>query len=89
MLVMEDKTSAIIRKINNLGSLFNPNAALNFKGDTLLHYACARENKDLVEYLISHKETIRSLKNKLGEKPYELVGKLKRNLKEREKGSSI
>lgn len=81
MLVMEDKTSAIIYKINKLGSLFNPNAALNFKGDTLLHYACARENKSLVEYLISHKETIRSLKNKLDEKPHELVGKLKRNLK--------
>jgi ankyrin repeat protein len=39
------------------------NARLNFRGDTLLHYACARNNVALVRYLVSRKDILLTTKN--------------------------
>lgn len=72
-LVITDRTREIKQMIEKQNTLFNPNAALNFKGDTLLHYACARGNVELVEYLVSREDILCGLANKLGEKPIDLA----------------
>ncbi len=64
LLVVCDRTDDIIEKIKRLGPDFNPNASLNFNGDTLLHYSCARCNHKLVEYLTSRDDILFNIKNK-------------------------
>ena len=49
-----------------MGDNFNYNGPLNFRGDTLLHYACARNNVDLVKYLSKLPNFIRTIRNKNG-----------------------
>jgi ankyrin repeat protein len=56
-----------------MGSIFNCNAALNFKGDTLLHYACARKNYSLVRYLTNRSDVICSVRNIMDETPLDLI----------------
>ena len=41
-LAATGKTEILISKIQYGGSAVDINAVVNFKGDTLLHYACAR-----------------------------------------------
>lgn len=55
-----------------MGQNFNCNAPINFRGDTLLHYAAAKDNLKLVEYLVRKPEQMKSLKNKLEQTPKDL-----------------
>ena len=71
-LVVTNKTDLIIDKIREMGQNFNCNAPINFRGDTLLHYACAKNNQRLVEYLIQLPDQMKSIKNKLQQKPVDL-----------------
>ena len=50
-LVITNKTELIKWKIEEMGGNFNSNSPLNFRGDTLLHYACAKDNQELIKYL--------------------------------------
>ena len=63
----------MIKKIEQMGDTFNGNAPINFRGDTLLHYACAKDNTALVEYLLRRPEQMKCLKNKLGQEPRQLT----------------
>lgn len=72
-LVVSNRTHLIIEKLELMGENFNCNGPLNFRGDTLLHYACARNNLQLVQYLIKQPNLIRSVRNKNGVLPHELT----------------
>ena len=39
------------------------NSAINFRGDTLLHYACFKNNEQLVLYLINRPDILRTKQN--------------------------
>ena len=43
-LVVSGQTDLAIKKIEAMGNEFDPNASINFRGDTLLHYACKKNN---------------------------------------------
>lgn len=68
-LVATNQTDILIRKIEYMGDSFSLNTPLNFKGDTLLHYACAKNDARLVKYLLSKPEVIRTAKNHIGLSP--------------------
>lgn len=62
-LVAAGKTNAIIQLLEQYDYEIDINSSINFKGDTLLHYACFKNNKKLVEYLIGRKEILKTTKN--------------------------
>jgi ankyrin repeat protein len=72
-LVISNKTQLIIKKIKEMGTSFNPNAPINFRSDTILHYACAKNNKELVNFLIDQPDVLKSVKNKLNQQPKQLT----------------
>ena len=54
-LMHAGKTDELIKKIDGEGANFNKDNRFNFRGDTLLHYACSKNNQKLVEYLLKKK----------------------------------
>ena len=72
-LVVTRQTEHLIDLIKENQFEIDVNAPLNFRGDTILHYACANNNIDLVKYLISRKDTLRTVKNHLKQAPKELT----------------
>ena len=46
---------------------------MNFKGDTLLHYACAKGDEKLVKFLLSDPNIIRTRKNKFDITPESMI----------------
>ncbi len=56
-----------------MGSLFKCNAPINFKGDTLLHYACFKKNTELIKYLKQKPDFLCAVKNKANQKPLDLA----------------
>jgi hypothetical protein len=55
----------IIKKIEEMGPLFKSNTIINFKGDTMLHYACFKKNKKLIQYLRTKPDFLRTVRNKV------------------------
>lgn len=51
-LVVTGQTEQLINTVQAYDYELDVNAPLNFRGDTLLHYACARNNVELVKYLL-------------------------------------
>lgn len=47
-MIVSRQTGQAIRSISDMGECFNINSPINFKGDTLLHYACAKGDHQLV-----------------------------------------
>lgn len=72
-LMVSGETQLIINKIEDLGPLFKANTPINFKGDTLLHYACFKGNKTLIKYLKKRPDYLCTIKNKVGETPRNLT----------------
>lgn len=56
-----------------MGPLFKSNTVINFKGDTLLHYACYKKNLELIRYLRSKPDFLRTVRNKVNETPLDLA----------------
>ena len=73
MMVTNGKTQELIQLLENHQYNFNINSALNFRGDTLLHYACYKNNKELVKYLTDREEIKRTLKNDALKRPKSLT----------------
>jgi hypothetical protein len=48
-----------------MGPLFKCNAPINFKGDTILHYACYQGNIKLICYLKSKPDFLCAVRNKV------------------------
>lgn len=63
-LIVTNQTDLAIVKIQEMGECFDINMPMNFKGDTLLHYACAKGDAKLVKFLLSDPNIIRTRKNK-------------------------
>lgn len=57
-----------------MGPLFKINTVINFKGDTLLHYACYKKNIHLIRYLRKKGDFLRTVRNKVNETPLDLAG---------------
>ena len=72
-LAVTNQTDALIRLVDRYEFEVNLNAPLNFRGDTLLHYACAKNNVALVKYLLDKKEILLTVKNKLKQKPMDMT----------------
>ena len=47
-LIVTKQTELAKRKIRSMGEFYDINMPVNFKGDTLLHYACANADVKLV-----------------------------------------
>lgn len=58
-----------------MGPLFKSNTIINFKGDTILHYACYKKNYRLIQYLKTKPDFLRTVRNKVNETPLDLAAK--------------
>ena len=72
-LVISGNTDLLIKKIDSLGNDFDPNTPLNFRGDTILHYGCQKNNEKLVKYLVNHPKTLKSSRNNQQKMPKDLT----------------
>lgn len=72
-LVVTDRTEELITFIKVYNYEIDINSAINFRGDTLLHYACYKNNKKLVEFLTARPDILRTKKNFSKKIPYELT----------------
>ncbi len=63
------QTEKVISKIEADSSNFFLSESINFRGDTLLHYACAKNNIKLVEYILKKNPQLVNVKNTAGELP--------------------
>lgn len=64
-LLVTNQTDKVISKIESEGETFM-SQRLNFRGDTFLHYACAKNNSKLVEYAIKKYPSLLTQKNDIG-----------------------
>jgi hypothetical protein len=62
-LVITNQTDRVISKVEADPSSYFLREGINFRGDTLLHYACAKNNFKLVEYLLKKNPALLSRKN--------------------------
>ena len=72
-LAVTEQTSELIDFITLYNYEIDINSAINFRGDTLLHYACFKNNKQLVEYLTKRSDCLRTKKNYSKKIPLELT----------------
>jgi ankyrin repeat protein len=72
-LVVTEQTDTLISLIKTFEFEIDINTPLNFRGDTLLHYACARNNEKLVKYLIGRADTLLTVKNYLKQAPKDIT----------------
>ena len=72
-LAVTGQTDTLIDLIKTFEFEVDINTPLNFRGDTLLHYACARNNEKLVKYLIARADTLLTVKNYLKQAPKDLT----------------
>lgn len=72
MLAISNQTAQLIQLLQTREARINLNASLNYRGDTLLHYACMKDNETLVDYLLK-RGVDRSLKNTAGASPASLT----------------
>jgi ankyrin repeat protein len=62
-LVITNQTEKVISKIETDPTNFFLREKINFRGDTLLHYACAKNNNKLVEYILNKNPELLHVKN--------------------------
>lgn len=79
-LMVTDQTEQLIELIERHRFQININSAINFRGDTLLHYACAKDNVKLVRYLLRRDDILKTVKNysKREAKSYTSLDEIKR-----------
>ncbi len=74
-LLAQSRTNEVIHFLSQQKAL-EINEPINFKGDTILHYACAKNNAALVEFLLKQNfDPLLEAKkmNWLGESPADLA----------------
>lgn len=72
-LIITEQTERVMEVINSDPShelLLRP---INFRGDTILHYACARNNIKLVSFLLQVEPSLKDIPNKKKQHPIELT----------------
>ena len=52
---------------------YDPNISMNFRGDTLLHYACAVGDAELVKYLLTLPKLNKNIESAIGQEPYNMA----------------
>ena len=68
-LIITNQTQRVIDKIEKDPDQTILDDSTNFRGDTLLHYACAKNNPKLVEYMLRKCGRLAGVKNDKGELP--------------------
>ena len=68
-LIITNQTQRVIDKIDKDPDQSILDDSTNFKGDTLLHYACAKNNQKLVEYMLKRCSRLATVRNEKGELP--------------------
>ena len=68
-LIITDQTERVIEKLKDDPSKFYMSEEINFRGDNILHYACARNNVKLVEYLVKANPELASKHNHMNQAP--------------------
>lgn len=71
--IVTNQTDRLIEFMQQFKFEIDVNAAINFRGDTLLHYACAKNNVKLVKYLIGRPDILKTVSNYLKKTPKELT----------------
>lgn len=72
-LLITGQSARFIEKMKDAGTenwLTNP---INFQNDTILHYACAKNNKEVVEYLSSRNADLLMQRNNNEQLPSDLA----------------
>lgn len=72
-LVVTNQTKPLIGLIQQCHFQININSAINFRGDTLLHYACAKNNVELAKYLLGRPDILKTTKNYLKQEAKQLT----------------
>lgn len=72
-LVVTNQTEKVISKMEADPTNFFLKEKINFRGDTLLHYACAKNNNKLVDYILKKNPDLAQIKNELNQLPAELT----------------
>lgn len=72
-LIITNQTDKVIDKLEEDKDQSILNESVNFKGDTFLHYACAKNNRKLVEYILKKSQRLANVQNHKGEFPHDLA----------------
>jgi ankyrin repeat protein len=72
-LAATNKTPELIGLLRKYDYDIDINSPINFRGDTLLHYACFKNNLALVKFLIARQDTLRTVKNLSNKTPKQLT----------------
>ena len=72
-LLLTGQTDKVIEKIekDDTGTFLKD--SINFRNDNLLHYACAKNNKELAKFIMKKNPKLSMNKNSLGELPVNLA----------------
>lgn len=72
-LLLSGQTAKVINRLeaDPSGTFFND--SINFRNDNLLHYACAKNNGQLAEYIMKKNPKLCSLRNSQNELPADLA----------------
>ena len=72
-LIISNQTQKVIDKLESDEDKSIISESVNFKGDTFLHYACAKNNQELVDYLLKKCTRLANVKNNKGQFPHDLA----------------
>lgn len=72
-LLITNQTDRVIDKLELDPTTYYLKESINFRGDTLLHYACAKNNKKLVDYIMKKNPQLSHVRNNLNQKASDLL----------------
>lgn len=72
-LLVTGQTEKVISKLESEPDTHFLQESINFRGDTLLHYACAKNNVKLVDYIIKKNPNLMNMSNNLNQKAADLT----------------
>jgi ankyrin repeat protein len=72
-LLLTGQTERVIDKIESDSSGAFLRDSINFRNDNLLHYACAKNNLALVQYLVKRNPKLTTLSNNQDQLPADLA----------------
>ena len=72
-LIINKQTDNVISKLENDPDKSLIAESVNFKGDNLLHYACATNNLQLTEYFLKKCPQLAGTKNQKEQFPHDLA----------------
>ena len=72
-LLITNQTERVISKLETDPTTYYLRESINFRGDTFLHYACAKNNKRLIEYIMKKNPQLSNIRNNIDQKPEDLL----------------